>query len=237
MLYVMSDIHGCYSEFVRMLEKISFTNEDELYILGDIIDRGSEPIRLLQKIMNASNIKVLLGNHELMAIKNFSYGIGVPIDERGFYLPPEAKRFYSVWMHSGGETTLKQFKALPIETGLGIKRWLQKLPLYHEVSVDNKKFVMVHAGIENFTQNRELSDYKPNELVWYPPETLEIPMFKDENTFLVFGHTPTFRLSDGCVGKIFMKNRYIGVDCGASYQEFGGRLGSLCLDTMEEFYV
>lgn len=36
--YVMSDIHGCYDEFIKMLELISFSDKDELYILGDVID-------------------------------------------------------------------------------------------------------------------------------------------------------------------------------------------------------
>lgn len=30
MKYVMSDIHGCYDEFIRMLELINFSDEDEL---------------------------------------------------------------------------------------------------------------------------------------------------------------------------------------------------------------
>ncbi|MBP3401914.1 MAG: metallophosphoesterase [Clostridia bacterium] len=39
MKYVMADIHGEYELFVRMLEKISFSKNDELYICGDIIER------------------------------------------------------------------------------------------------------------------------------------------------------------------------------------------------------
>lgn len=30
MKYVMSDIHGCYDEYIRMLELINFSDEDEL---------------------------------------------------------------------------------------------------------------------------------------------------------------------------------------------------------------
>lgn len=40
MIYVMSDIHGCYEQFMIMLKKIHFTDTDILYILGDVIDRG-----------------------------------------------------------------------------------------------------------------------------------------------------------------------------------------------------
>lgn len=36
----MSDLHGCYNKFIKMLDQIEFKNDDELYILGDILDRG-----------------------------------------------------------------------------------------------------------------------------------------------------------------------------------------------------
>ena len=39
-IYVISDIHGEYELFMKMLEKIKFQNTDTLYILGDILDRG-----------------------------------------------------------------------------------------------------------------------------------------------------------------------------------------------------
>mgnify|MGYP004671963733 FL=1 len=68
MHYVMSDIHGCYEEFIEMLELINFKNEDDLYILGDILDRGENPIKILQYIKNKSNIHMLLGNHEDMML-------------------------------------------------------------------------------------------------------------------------------------------------------------------------
>ena len=38
--YVLSDIHGNFEIFKRMLEKIQFNSHDQLYILGDICDRG-----------------------------------------------------------------------------------------------------------------------------------------------------------------------------------------------------
>lgn len=51
--------------------------------------------------------------------------------------------------------------------------------------------------------------------------------------FLVFGHMPTRLLGSG--DKIFRRGMMIDIDCGCVFQ--GGRLGCLCLDTLEEFYV
>lgn len=39
MIYVISDIHGCYDKYIKMLEKIRFSSEDTLYVLGDVLDR------------------------------------------------------------------------------------------------------------------------------------------------------------------------------------------------------
>ena len=64
MHYVMSDLHGCYEEYLELLRKIRFSDEDVLYVLGDVIDRGPETVTLLQDMMMRSNVIPLIGNHE-----------------------------------------------------------------------------------------------------------------------------------------------------------------------------
>ena len=74
--YVMSDIHGCYTEFIEMLQKINFGDDDELYVLGDIFDRGPQPLKVLDYILDKKNIQMIKGNHEKMfedAIINDDY--------------------------------------------------------------------------------------------------------------------------------------------------------------------
>ena len=56
MTYVMSDLHGEYEKFLRMLEVIGFTDDDELYILGDVIDRGPESTALLADLSMRANV-------------------------------------------------------------------------------------------------------------------------------------------------------------------------------------
>ena len=41
MNYVISDIHGCYEQYIKLLDKIHFSERDTLYLLGDLVDRGS----------------------------------------------------------------------------------------------------------------------------------------------------------------------------------------------------
>ena len=40
MTYIVSDIHGEYDLFIKLLEKIKFSNSDTMIICGDVIDKG-----------------------------------------------------------------------------------------------------------------------------------------------------------------------------------------------------
>ena len=64
MTYLMADAHGCYQEFLQLLETIGFSADDELFLLGDVVDRGPEPIPLLRHIIRDPRCSLLLGNHE-----------------------------------------------------------------------------------------------------------------------------------------------------------------------------
>jgi len=44
MVYAISDIHGYYDKYIRMLDKIEFNKNDMLYVIGDVIDRGDDGI-------------------------------------------------------------------------------------------------------------------------------------------------------------------------------------------------
>ena len=59
-IYVMSDIHGCYDEFMQMLDLISFSDYDELWIVGDVCDRGPKSMELLQKIISSKNMHLIM---------------------------------------------------------------------------------------------------------------------------------------------------------------------------------
>ena len=68
MRYIISDIHGCYEEYMELLEKIHFGPRDELYVLGDAMDRGPEPVRVMQDLMMRENVTYMVGNHDYMAM-------------------------------------------------------------------------------------------------------------------------------------------------------------------------
>ena len=71
MEYCLSDIHGCYSLFCRLLEKLKFGGGDTLYVLGDIIDKGPESVRLLRLLLSMPNAYCIAGNHEYDFLKYY----------------------------------------------------------------------------------------------------------------------------------------------------------------------
>ena len=66
MVYVISDIHGHFDEFMEILKMIDFKDSDELYVLGDCIDKGPKSIETLLYCLERVNIHMCLGNHEHM---------------------------------------------------------------------------------------------------------------------------------------------------------------------------
>ena len=84
MIYVTSDIHGCYDKFLKLLEEIKFSENDILYILGDIIDRGDKSIEMIKYVMKHNNIIMLLGNHESMMIEAYE------------------NKDFGLWLYNGG---------------------------------------------------------------------------------------------------------------------------------------
>ena len=79
-IFVTSDIHGYYSLFLKLLDKIQLTKKDLLIIMGDSCDRGPQSYELYKKYMELSeqgyNIKHILGNHQEMML------IGIVTEER-----------------------------------------------------------------------------------------------------------------------------------------------------------
>lgn len=65
--YCIGDLHGCYSEFMRLLDKIDFDeSRDTLWLTGDLIGRGPEPLKTLSFIIDHKDrIHPVLGNHDM----------------------------------------------------------------------------------------------------------------------------------------------------------------------------
>ena len=134
--YVISDIHGQFDAFMKMLDKIEFGYDDEMYILGDVIDRGPQSLECVKWIMEQDNILTLLGNHELLFLDNYLH------DTTGIYDPITEAR-----------------KTLSEEEMKRIVNWIMDIPECKIVKLNGKVFYLNHTQIASQEYfNTELTD-------------------------------------------------------------------------------
>lgn len=232
MIYVMSDIHGMYDKYIEMMKLIDLKESDSLYVLGDIVDRGNGSIKILKDMMKRPNVFGIFGNHELMMAECFNVISQEFTNELLDNLDEETLNKFSDWMNNGAFQTIQELKKLSKEEKNDIIEYIMGFTAYEEVTVNNKEYLLVHAGLGGFNEDKTLDEYDIDDFVWERPDW-DIPYFNNSNKFVVVGHTPTLAITGNA--EIFHQNNFIAIDCGACFEN--GMLSCLCLDTMEEFYV
>ena len=252
--YCISDIHGCFDQFIKMLNLINFQESDELYILGDIIDRGPKSAEMLWWAIREApaNVHFLLGNHEDM--------MNVASEHDTLTM-----RYGDSWSYNYGFETIQQivhnehyFDGWMEE----ILDWSRNLSYFYDINVRGCRFVLVHAGLQSkFGDCPQDSTINGQE---YPLITIEDAPLQNRQAIIwdrtkwiadkhewpfdvVCGHTPTcsiqfnilkehkFDIKQESEGKIaHINGRKHLIDCGVNR---GYYLGCLRLDDMVEFYV
>lgn len=216
MVYCMSDVHGEYERYKKMLEYINFSDEDTLFVIGDVIDRHPGGIDVLMDIMRRSNVHMILGNHEQMLLDTFANEPMLGARE--------------LWWQNGGEPTYVDMLFCRTEAEcLQVIAFLKGLPDHMDIEVNGNKFHLVH-GLP--TENHYTR-------LWNRPD-------KDTEMYLeatvIVGHTPTILLNEEIDGeeepfRIWYGTGIIDIDCGCGHQMKERRLACLRLDDMKEFYV
>ena len=117
----VGDIHGCFQEFLELLEKIHYKpEEDRLISLGDLVNKGPESAAVLDYFIE-NKIEAVMGNHDewlWRALKGKSE------------------------MYEDAEIILRdsQFSRDELIT------WLEGMPLY----IKDDHFIAVHAGLSPY---------------------------------------------------------------------------------------
>jgi len=177
-------------------------------------------MKILKDMMLRTNVYPILGNHEYMAITAIPWLMQEITEETVEKIDSEMMQGLIEWMNVGGSSSIIEFRGLSRDEQEAILDYLSEFELYDVVEAGDKEYVF----------------HKPD---------YEIRYFKEK--YLVTGHTPTrvaYAAERGVLLEeltseeyqdvIFKKNNHIAIDCGAS---FGGKLGCICLDTLEEYYV
>lgn len=174
-IWVVGDLHGCYTLLMNKLDEIGFdTTQDLLISVGDLIDRGSENVECME-LITFPWFRAVRGNHEQMMLDGLS--------EHGNV---------NHWMANGGGW----FFYLDYDKERQAKALVHKvaeLPLIIELVSGDKKYVICHA------------DYPHNEYEFGKPVNDEQVIWNRERVSnawdgigsqitgadeFIFGHTP-----------------------------------------------
>ena len=226
MIYVVSDIHGCFDKYKALLKRLNLNDNDTLYILGDLVDRGDGGIQIILDLISRKNVVCLRGNHDHEAylfLKHFA----IPNDG---YAADTLMETFQLWLSDGGAPTFKSFLEIDDIQKKQVLSFLNSLPLFKELNIQGKKYHLSHTVPEKEIM-LHLDKCKITDFIIGEPDYEKV-YFKD--TILVTGHTPTGFIDPDYKGRIWKGNNHIAIDCGAV---FGNPLGCICLDTMEEIYV
>ena len=220
-IFIMSDIHGQYDLFLKMLDKIKLKREDLLVIIGDICDRGKKSYEIYMKCMKmiklGYNLKFILGNHEDMLLEDL---------ENDYPIRYETE--YSVFRNSKYFEN-KDMKDWHEENFLEEIEWLVKWLKNCSLIISGNENIFVHAGLD---LKKVLEKQEKETVLWtreefWLMENVELEEYKGKNIY--FGHTPNIN------GRISKKtDRIKGIDCGAFFTHF---LGCLEVKSQKEIYV
>lgn len=166
MIYAMSDIHGCYEEFLQALELVDLSGSNKLLLLGDYIHGGDENYQVidtiieLQRKYGSDKIVALMGNHEEMVIE-------------------------------GREAIILSYKNTEENTSENddyYLNWMENLPRYY---VEGKT-IFVHAGIEEKAE--ELWELGTDDYTFTEKYPAELGKFNYDMK-IVAGHVGTAEIS------------------------------------------
>lgn len=209
---VISDIHGCYDAFNRLLELVSYDpSSDQLILLGDFVDKGPdslEVVELARSLVQDSGAIAIQGNHDERFVDVVS---GRSQEAR--------EKFFK---HGGRQTLRSYRKGMPLagtdeEQLLALQEtvnqqypqhrlFLEQLPYYYE----DEFFIYVHAGLNPWYKNWKEQPKRDFLYIKEPFHSADPVVSKT----VVFGHTKTIDLH----GKpdIWFGNGKIGIDGGCS---------------------
>lgn len=228
MTYAVANLHGCFNKFKKLLREIKFSDNDVMYVIGDIVDYGEEPIELLCDLSMRYNVIPIVGECDLRALELLT-----ELDKMlgGASPDPEAFAKMTEWLQDGGQKTIEGFKALDEDMKEGVLEYLSDMSLYEEVEAGGKKYLLVHAGIADYSEGSDLEDYMPEDFIG---ESVDPDRALIDGVTLVVGHKPTYEIEGAERGKIYHGEGSLFIDCGAAYDE---PLGCICLDNGKEYYI
>lgn len=155
--FVVSDIHGCYEDFERELNKVNFNEStDRVISVGDLCDRGPESLRCLE-LMYEDWFYTVIGNHEWLWSKahNTFHNLNL-VESRGRY---GSIGDFQIFVGNGGDIIND------VEIATRLIKTIESLPLAIEIDNGKGNVGVVHAElyVDDWNYIRGLDD-KPKHI-------------------------------------------------------------------------
>lgn len=262
--YVISDIHGCCNEFLSMLEKICFSESDNLILAGDYIDRGKQSYEMLKWMEQCPpNVLILRGNHEEEFVS--SVDLMQSVDRIEKLNTDFSSHMDTAALYEYVKYLLRQ-KMLPavyfdLYSTIGILlgqnhvtlydlcRWaeaIHRMPYHWEAEIAGRNYIVVHAGYTDSLENiSRWFDSLEQFFLYAREESLQLG--GAVHSTIIAGHTPTtvresFAYNAGNVFRYYDAGKdcvFYDIDCGCVFRErnLEARLACICLEDGKIFYV
>lgn len=193
--YVISDVHGCYDQFMELLGRIALAPTDELWLLGDLFDRGPGNRQMADWLVNdrPDNVRYLMGNHERMMLDD-------TIDPHDMDI-----NYMGDWAYNGGGETAAQLEGLDVPTRMELFDLCRSADLCDIIPYTDRtgtapierEVALVHAGF--YVSEKIARESKTIDNLVAAQGQLD--MLWERDTWLlsgyeppievIFGHTPT----------------------------------------------
>lgn len=191
---ILTDLHGCYDEACRLLEKAKYDQSVDIILgVSDAVDKGPHSGKLVKMLASLPRVRNICGNHEkkfLRFVKAYRK------DEAKAMERKNAKQM---------EETLLQLTAKELN-------WLEAASLWE--AVDGMSAIVVHAGIEPALKNlpdktlkgKDADSFSPLWFCRYVKNGRMVPLGKEDKDcqfwadvydgrfgFVFYGHQPFFQ--------------------------------------------
>lgn len=129
---LISDIHGCFDEFMELLEAVKYNPDSDVLIsCGDLVEKGPKSNDVVSFFRTSKNAISIMGNHEEGLLRFWNHEKKKRENPR--YKNPMAQY----------EDRIKTLNQMEEENLL----YLKSLPWQHYFSIRAQNFVAVHGGI------------------------------------------------------------------------------------------
>lgn len=216
---IIGDIHGCYRELTKLLEKVEFNKkEDRLISLGDLMDRGEQSYEVFDlfrqlKAEMGERCIIIRGNHEDMMM-NSTLWSGA-----------------ALWKSNGGNKTIRSFYKHKTYVHHHVA-WFKKNTV---LTYEEENFQCCHAGLDS----EEIAGNLPEVLMW---DRTRIDQNDYYGKLTIIGHTPVENAA-WCAGdkktikvlpeRKWMKLPETGLICLDTGCVFGYKLSAMVIDGTE----